>query len=321
MLNIVLVFIVFVAGGLLFWLGLLTWRGQSKLMTWAVTPLAVLSAAAICFAGVLMVAGLTKMHARGAPAPDLTAASTRQQIRRGEAIANSFCAGCHSPNGTLTGGIDVGKDLPAPIGTFISSNLTPAGQLRHWSDGQIFRAIRNGVDADGRWLVIMSYTNAGKLSDDDIHAVIAYLRSLPAAGAATATAPDQFNLLGLFMLGAGLLPTGKPVFTGVVTAPVKEPTERYGAYIMSYQDCRECHGKDLMGGVQGQMAPIGPGLSLTASWKLSEFIATMRTGIDPSGHQLSKEMPWQPIGKMDDVELEALYRFLTHLPGAQAAQN
>jgi hypothetical protein len=66
MLNIVLVFIVFVAGGLLFWLGLLTWRGQSKLMTWAVTPLAVLSAAAICFAGVLMVAG----HARGAPAPD-----------------------------------------------------------------------------------------------------------------------------------------------------------------------------------------------------------------------------------------------------------
>jgi mono/diheme cytochrome c family protein len=179
MLNIVLVLIVLAGGGLLFLSGVRTWHAQSRLVKWAVTPLVVMSASAVCFAGVLMLAGLSKMHARSAPAPDLMAASTPQQIHHGEAIANSFCAGCHSPNGTLTGGFDVGKDLPAPIGTFMSSNLTPAGQLRHWSDGQIFRAIRNGVDADGRWLVIMSYTNAGKLSDDDTRAVIAYLRSLP----------------------------------------------------------------------------------------------------------------------------------------------
>jgi len=81
----------------------------------------------------------------------------------------------------LTGGVDIGNDLPIPVGSLVSSNLTPAGQLSHWSDGEIFRAIRNDVDANGRWLIMMSYTNAGKLSDDDIQAVISYIRSQSAA--------------------------------------------------------------------------------------------------------------------------------------------
>ncbi len=125
----------------------------------------------------------------------------------------------------------------------MSSNLTPAGQLAHWSDGEIFRAIRNGVDADGRWLIFMSYINAGKLSDDDIQALIAYIRTVPAAGKETTNPPDQLNPLGVFMLGAGMLKQGNPVFAGVVTAPPKGPTAQYGEYILSYQDCRLCHGR------------------------------------------------------------------------------
>src|SRR5262249_62179269 len=92
--------------------------------------------------------------------------------------------------------------------------LTPAGQLSRWSDGGIFRAIRNSVDADGRWLIVMSYTNASKLGDEDIQALIAYIRSRPAAGRATANPPDRLNLLGVIMLGVGMLPTGKPVLAG-----------------------------------------------------------------------------------------------------------
>jgi hypothetical protein len=61
---------------------------------------------------------------------------------------------------------------------------------------------------------------------------------------------------------------------------------------------------------------IGPALELIREWKLAEFIATMRTGTDPSGHQLSKQMPWGPIGKLDDEELAALYEYLTHLSGS-----
>ena len=65
--------------------------------------------------------------------------------------------------------------------------------------------------------------------------------------------------------------------------------------------------------MQGQLGPIGPGLSLVKGWSLAEFIATMRTGIDPAGHELSQEMPWRPIGQMDDEELSAVYDYLTHL--------
>ena len=60
--------------------------------------------------------------------------------------------------------------------------------------------------------------------------------------------------------------------------------------------------------------PIGPGLNLVKEWKLEEFVATMRTGTDPGGHELSEQMPWRPIGKMDDEELAAVYEYLIHLP-------
>jgi mono/diheme cytochrome c family protein len=188
--------------------------------------------------------------------------------------------------------------------------------LSHWSDGEIFRAIRNSVDRDGRWMILMSYTNSSKLSDDDTRAVIAYIRSLPAAGQQTENPPDHLNLLGVVMLGAGMLPEGKPVSTGIVTAPPKTPTLQYGEYILSYQDCRVCHGDKLTGGVPGQVGPLGPDLNLVKGWKLEEFIATMRTGVDPNGHKLSKQMPWQPVGRMGDEELSAVYAYLTHLPGS-----
>jgi mono/diheme cytochrome c family protein len=261
-----------------------------------------------------MLVGLIKLHARSAPALDLKVAGTPEQIVRGRAISDGFCSGCHSKTATLAGGLDVAEDLPVPIGSFVASNLTPAGQLSHWSDGDIFRAIRNGVDKDGHWLIIMSYTNAGKLSDDDIRAVIAYIRSLPPAGEPTGNPPDHLNLLGIAMLGAGMLPEGKPVSTGIVKAPPVSPTWQYGEYILSYQDCRACHGDKLTGGVPGQLGPLGPDLNLVKGWKFEEFVATMRTGIDPSGHELSKQMPWQPVGRMSGEELSTVYQYLTHLP-------
>lgn len=42
----------------------------------------------------------------------------------------------------------------------------------------------------------------------------------------------------------------------------------------------------------------------------------MRTGRNPGGYELSKQMPWRPIGKMDDEELGAVYEYLTHLLGS-----
>jgi mono/diheme cytochrome c family protein len=277
----------------------------------AIAMLAILSISAVS-ASVMAIAGMVKANSRTAPIPAVHIEANSEQIERGAQIVESFCSACHTQSGPLTGGVDVGKHLAVPVGSFISANLTPSGALSHWTDGEIFRAIRNGIGADGNWLTIMSYTNVNHLSDADIAALIAYLRSRPPAGLPTVNPPDHFNLLGFMMLGAGLLPSGSPVFAGTIEAPPQGPTAEYGAYILSYQDCRACHGEKLTGGVPGQIAPIGPGLQHIRKWKPEEFIATLRTGKDPAGRQLSEVMPWRSIGRMDDQGLTAVYEYLAH---------
>jgi mono/diheme cytochrome c family protein len=316
MLDLFAVAMLIIIATLFAWSGFRAWRAKNVFIRWAGTGLTALLSATIASVSGIVLIGLFDMHARSAPALDFKVAGTSEQMERGRAISDGFCSACHSKTGTLTGGLNIGDDFPVPIGSFVSSNLTPTGQLSHWSDGDIFRAIRNSIDREGRWLVIMSYTNASKLSDDDTRAVIAYIRSLPAAGTQTANPPDHLNLLGITMLGAGMLPKGKPVSTDIITAPPRDRSLRYGEYILSYQDCRACHGDKLTGGVPGQLGPLGPDLNLVKGWKFEEFITTMRTGIDPNGHELSKQMPWQPIGRMSDEELGAVYEYLTHLPGS-----
>jgi mono/diheme cytochrome c family protein len=314
--NIISLVALIAIAALLVWSGFRTWRAKNRFLKWGGAGLLALLAVAVSSASALTAVGMIKQHSRWAPVPDIKVGATPELIARGKEISDGFCSGCHSKTGTLTGGADLGNDLPVPIGSLVSSNLTAAGPLKNWSDGEVFRAIRNGVDAEGRWLTMMSYVNAGQLSDDDTEAVIAYIRSLPAAGSQTPEPPDHLNLLGVAMLGAGMLPNGKPIVTGHISAPLKGPTFQFGEYILSYQDCRECHGKNLTGGVPGQLGPLGPDLNLVKDWTLEGFIATMRTGVDPNGHQLSKQMPWRPIGRMGDDELAAIYQYLTHLPNS-----
>ena len=221
----------------LIWSGFCAWRIKNRFLKWGGVVLAAVLAVAASPVSALLVVGTVKQHVRRAPVSTLRVEATPERIARGRGLSDGFCGACHSKTGTLTGGRDMGEDFPIPVGSFISSNLTPAGPLKHWSDGEIFRAIRNGVDADGRWLTVMTYTNAGKLSDDDTQAVIAYLRSVPAAGEQARDPPDRLNLLGVAMLGAGMLPSGKPVIAGNITAPPKGPTFAFGEYILSYQDC------------------------------------------------------------------------------------
>jgi mono/diheme cytochrome c family protein len=316
--NVVALLTLIAIVGLLVYASIRAARIKWTVVRWGGVGLSAVLAAAVSVLSVLTIVGLFKSQARYAPVPTLKVAGTPEQIQRGRAIADSFCDACHSTTGPLTGGENIGEHFPMPIGSFVSSNLTPAGQFSRWSDGAIFRAIRNSVDADGRWLIVMSYTNASKLSDQDIHALIAYIRSRPTTGRATVNPPDRLSLLGAIMLGAGMLPTGKPVLADAITAPAKGPTVPHGEYIVSYQDCRECHGARLTGGVKGQLGPIGPDLSPVKQWRREEFIATMRTGINPYGRALSQQMPWRPIGRMDDEELAAVYEYLTHLPGSQA---
>lgn len=314
--NIVELAALIAVAAVLAWSAVRTWHAEIRAIKWGGAGLLWALFAATAAVATLMSLGMIEQLRRSAPVPDVKVTSTPESLARGKGIADGLCGACHSHTGTLTGGYDLAVELQFPIGSFVAANLTPAGPLKGWSDGEIFRAIRNGIDADGRWLTIMSYIRAGRLSDDDIKAVIAYIRNVPAAGNPTRDPPDRMNVLGLVMLGAGMLPPAKPVIIGHISGPAKGPTSEFGEYILSYQDCRECHGEKFTGGVPGQLAPLGPDLNLVKDWTLAGFTAAMRTGIDPNGHQISDQMPWRSVGKMDDDELEAIYRYLTHIPNS-----
>lgn len=307
------------------WLVLRARRAKNVAVKWAGLIGGGLIALVLMLVSGLMLVGMVKAYSpRSAPIPAVQVAGTPEQIARGRHIANSFCASCHSTTNELplTGGLDLGKDFPMPLGTFVSANLTPAGPLQDWSDGEIFRAIRNGVDKDGQLLFAMSGARGRNLSDADIEAVIAYLRSQPAVVNDTPMPLDQYGPLALILVGAGVIPEPAPPTDTVIAMPAKGPTAEFGAYILSYQDCVLCHGADLTGGEPGQLAPVGPSLAVVKGWTKEQFIATMRTGLDPSGHALNNAlMPWQNIGRMDDDELTATYAYITGLPSLVAQQS
>lgn len=299
------------------WLTLRAWRAKSAIVKWAGVVLGGLITLVAGLLSVVALIGLVKAYApKSAVVRDLQVAGTAEQIARGEHLANTFCAGCHSPTTELPliGGVDLGQDIPIPLGSFVSVNLTPAGPLQNYSDGEIFRIIRNGISPSGRILIFMSFVRGRNLSDADTEAVIAYLRSTPAVDNATPYPPDNVSFLGVVMYGAGMLPEGGPPTDAVITAPPLDATVAYGEYILSYQDCRDCHGENLKGGVEGQLPPIGPNLSLVKDWTAEQFITTMRTGVDPTGHILADAMPWRNIGRMSDTELTATYLYLVSLP-------
>jgi len=242
-------------------------------------------------------------------------AGTPAQIARGEHLAASFCASCHSANGELplTGGVDLFADIPIPLGSAFSANLTPAGPLADFTDGEILRVLREGVDNNGNPLLLMSIVRVRHMSDEDLHAVIAYLRSQPAVENDVPEPLDQPTFLAALMGGAGLLPPPQPPVQGPIVAPPAAETVAFGEYNVSFQDCRDCHGADLHGGTPGQLPPVGPDLAIAKGWTRDQFIATLRTGVDPSGHQLSAEMPWKQIGLLDDTELAAIHLYLQSL--------
>lgn len=310
--------LVFVVLALFFgWLALRLWRAKNAIVKWVGVLLSGLLTLVLSLVSIVILIGLVTFYTPvNLPVPDLSVSLTPENIQRGEHLADSFCTSCHSPNTELPliGGVDLGKDIPIPLGEFISVNLTPAGPLKNYSDGEIFNVLRNGINPKGRRLVFMSTVRARNMSDDDVKAVIAYLRSQPAVTNETPDPPDRPTLLAAFMSGAGLLPKGQPPIAGVITAPPKGPTVEYGEYILSYQDCRDCHGEDLKGGVEGQLAPIGWNLDLVKGWTVEQFITTMRTGVDPNQYQMTDQMPWRAIGRMDDVELKATYAYLVSLP-------
>ena len=294
------------------WLALRAFRARNALVKWVGGILAALLTLVVGLVTVIALVGLIRLYQPvGSPVQALTVEITPERVARGEHLANAFCVDCHSSTGQLpmTGGVDLGADIPMPLGQFISVNLTTAGPLAGWSDGELLRILREGAAPDGRRLIMMGAVRARYMSDEDLYSIIAYLRSQPPVANDTPQPPDSPTLLAGIMFVLGLVPVEPPVTTSV-SAPEKGPTAAYGEYLVGFQDCYVCHGPNLDGKPTSPIVPVGANLSVVKGWTAEEFLTTIRTGVDPSGHQLSDVMPWRSLSRLDDTELTAIYQFL-----------
>jgi cytochrome c553 len=307
--NLLIILVVFAVVALCAWLMLRAWRIRRVA---ARVPLGVLTGLltlVFLAVGVILARGAYQVYApRRFPPTTFQANATPEQVSQGERWARFTCAACHSTTGDvpLAGGENLARDFSLPIGDIYPPNLTPAGPVKEWTDAQILSALREGVNPTGRALVGMPYQNLRHLSDEDAAAIIGYLRSQPAT--ARETPPIHASPLTLALVGTGVFALNPQPVTGPVTAPPRAPDAAYGEYIVSFSDCRECHGADLKGGKSP--GPIGPNLQMVKAWNQGQFMQAMRTGIDPGGHQIQPPMPWQQVGRMDDVELAAVWEYL-----------
>ncbi|HEY8077024.1 MAG TPA: cytochrome c [Labilithrix sp.] len=100
--------------------------------------------------------------------------SAAPEERGKEIVAERACASCHSAD-------LAGADTPRPGTRVFPANLTPDADtgIGTWSDADVARAIRTGVDDEGASLC-SAMPRFGDLSDEDAAAIVAYLRALPA---------------------------------------------------------------------------------------------------------------------------------------------
>jgi mono/diheme cytochrome c family protein len=303
------------------WLVLRARRARNGAVKWIGGLLAGVVTLASVLAFALVLVGFYKVNfpaVRGTPS-DIKVAATPEQLARGSKIAK-ICAGCHSPTEEppLTGQNMFANGGP-PVGTMYAANLTPAGEIKDWTDGEVIRAIREGIHKNGRSLIVMPAEVFRNLSDADVQSVVAFLRSQPATGAPTP--PTKLNIVGALLIALVFPTAAQTPITQPVVAPVEGTSADYGKYLVSIADCRSCHGEHLAGRVlKGPGPPAGPNLTMIVpNWTAEQFAQTIRTGIDPNKRVLTAEMPWRNIsGFATDDDLAAIYAYLhglAPLPG------
>jgi len=261
------------------------------------------------------------------------------EIARGKYLAESVaaCMACHSESdadkpgdpikpGMLGSGRDFGP-LPDFPGRVRAGNLTPHG-LAGWSDGEVVRAIREGVDKNGRTLFpFMPYsTYRTTLSDDDAFAIVAYLRALPSVDHDPGPMVVDFPV-SMFVRAAPL-----PVDKSPPPAPAPSDVEARGAWLLLVASCGACH-TTIEGGrpnlkmqYAGNDAPFtfgnlkvyAPNLTSDAAtglgaWSDADILRVFDEGIGKNGKPIYV-MPWPSYRGMTDADKQAMVAALRKLP-------
>lgn len=252
-------------------------------------------------------------------AQSITVPADSATLARGDHFSQIFgCRDCHGEN---AGGQNV-IDAP-PLAVLYAPNLTSGegGALRRYDDASLARAIREGIGEDGRSLFVMPSAEYHHLSDEDVGAIIAWLRQAPPVD--NQVPAPKFGPVGRFLLATDKLPGFIPANdidhdAPRPPAPVPGPTAEYGDYLARL--CTGCHTPTFAGTTTTGPDGSPPAKNITPAgaiggWSFDEFRTTIRTGITPASYRLSAQyMPWPTIAKATDEELEAVYLYLRSLP-------
>ena len=280
---------------------------------------------------------------RSRPALDVHAPHTPEAIARGKYLVDNVtgCLGCHSQIDEATSGepplpgrLGSGRDfgaIPDFPGRIRAPNLTPdpATGIASWSDGELLRAMREGVSKNGRPLFpMMPYGAYGRaLSDDDALDIVAYLRTLtPIENDAGRT---ELNFPVSMFVRAAPLPLEK---SAPPPPPESDPLAR-GKWLLTMCSCHDCHdsvnghrepiaGKALAGDVPLPVA--GKGIVYSAnissdpatgigSYSDADLRRVLDEGKGKSGKALYG-MPWRYYAGMTDADKRALILALRKAP-------
>ena len=282
-----------------------------------------------------------------APASSAKVRMTPERIARGKYIFEylSDCEGCHSERDfSRVGGpvVESGRGrgnvmsslVEGMPGTVVAANITPDREtgIGAWTDGEKIRAIREGVDRDGRALFpMMPYTGYRNMSDEDVESVVAYLNAL--APVRNPLPQTQLNFpVGLFIKSV-------PQPAGNVAPPDRSDRMSYGKYLVSLGGCGDCHtpiekgqpvaGKEFAG---GQVFRTTIGTVVTANitpdletgigkWSEEFFLKKFYDykeygeGASPKapGPEAFTLMPWLSFSHLEEDDLRAIYAYLRTL--------
>jgi len=240
-----------------------------------------------------------------APLVEFTIPKDSASIVEGERLARirGCYDGCH---GDAAEG-DLFMDSPL-FGAVKSPDLTRA--VATMSPELLERAIRSGVRANGKGVVIMPSASLYYLTDDDLGSMLAFLGSIPRTdGPETEVRLGPlarvFLALGVFRPAASRIDHDEPrPGPGDGTDPIQ-----LGRY-MAMTSCTECHGMDLAGISEGGFET--PGLAIAQAYSPEEFRRLLSEGIPIGVRELDLMalVAQKRFSYMTEEEVDAVHAFL-----------
>lgn len=206
-------------------------------------------------AALIKAAGILDPASAAPPPPD----AEQRLVEQGRYLAAAGdCVSCHTrAHGAPFSG---GRPLNTPFGVIYSANITadPKTGIGTWTEQQFARAMREGIAADGTHLYpAFPYTAYTKVTDQDVRAIYAYLRSLKPVS----YLPPKNRMPFPFSARALLAGWNMMFFTpgAYVPNPSRSAEWNRGAYLtQGLGHCGACHTpRNFFGGERNSEALTG----------------------------------------------------------------